>query len=353
MNTESVNARLALYLARLRELPFVLDASISIPTSVPGWDAELVITTPTGSERFLAELKDTPVRKHIAYVSAHQFRGVPPLAAIVFSPYIDPPSRSKFKQSNISYSDLQGNLRVSIGDRYVADVEKPGAPPKATQARALRAPAYRVLFALLAEPNAVQSTTRELAALAGGVSPQTAADVRATLLERGMLLGRNRSVMWPPGGWKRAHELWLHGFSTALASTLQLGTFRAKNRDVAALEANLAPALDRVGPWLWGGGAASDRLTGYFRGDRTVLYLEKATSTIGAQLGLLPDARGNVVIAQAPGPLAFYDRERHIAHPLLAHADLLDENDERAKDAAKELYDRYLAPLDALSCNST
>lgn len=352
MASEPAIAPLAPYLARLRELPFVLDARIPDDTSVRGWDAELVITTPTGPERFLAAIKDAPVRKYVAYEYAHQFRGAPPLSVIVFSRYIDPASRAKFKQSNVSYVDLQGNLRVAIGDRYIADFEKPGAPPKTTQARALRAPAYRVLFALLAEPDMVRATTRELAARAGGVSPQTAADVRATLLERAMLLGRDRSVIWSSSGWRRAHELWLHGFSTALAATLQLGTFRAKNREVEALEANLASALDQVGPWLWGGGAASDRLTGYFRGDRTVVYLENAGATIGAQLGLIPDAKGHVLIARTPGPLAFYDRERHIAHPLLAHADLLSENEQRAGEAAREIYDRYLAPLEAHSCNS-
>ena len=38
--------------------------------------------------------------------------------------------------------------------------------------------------------------------------------------------------------------------------------------------------------WRWGGGAASARMTGYFRGDQTVLYVKEPRDGLAQQLQL-------------------------------------------------------------------
>lgn len=110
-------------------------------------------------------------------------------------------------------------------------------------------------------------------------------------------------------------------------------------------ERHLAAALGGVVDWRWGGGAAAQRLTRYFRGERTVVYLAEKRSDLGKRLGLVRDAVGPIFIAASPGPLAFTGPEPERVHPLIAYADLLAENEERAREAARELYQRYLSKL--------
>ena len=113
------------------------------------------------------------------------------------------------------------------------------------------------------------------------------------------------------------------------------------------LEARLAPALSAIGPWRWGGGAAADRLTHYYRGDRTVAYVEQPPADLARRLGLVPAADGPVLLVRAPGPLAFRSPHAETVHPLLVYADLLAEGHDRARDAAREIDARYLAPAEA------
>jgi hypothetical protein len=248
---------------------------------------------------------------------------------------------------HVNFLDLLGNCYLSLGGQYLARLEKPGAPPsKPASGRALRAPAYRVLFALLVEPRAVARPTRAIAELSGGVSPQTVADLRAKLTARGLVLKRGSEHRWAPGGWQRALELWVHGFSTTLAPALELGRFRARQRDVHELTAALAPALERFSPWAWGGGRAAELLNGYYRGERTIVYLEQPPTNPVKQLALVPDAKGSVLLVRSPGPLAFKSPEPHVAHPLLVYADLLAEEHERATEAARVLYADFLSPLE-------
>jgi len=257
-------------------------------------------------------------------------------------------SAEQFQKAELNFVDLEGNCFVRIGDRYLAQVEGRRSEPKPQSERALRAQSYRVLFALLAKPELTTATARVLADESGGVSPQTAIDTRARFAERGILNETSHGFVWSTRGWKDALELLVHGFTTTLAPRLVVGRYRSVHRDVAALEAALEHRLSAVQDldWRWGGGAASARLTDYFRGDQTVVYVTKAEPTLAKQLQLRPDREGSVRLYTSPGPVAFEASRGNAVHPLLAYLDLLSEGDERARDGASEIFRRYLAPIE-------
>ncbi|MBI5490298.1 MAG: hypothetical protein HY905_23380 [Deltaproteobacteria bacterium] len=94
------------------------------------------------------------------------------------------------------------------------------------------------------------------------------------------------------------------------------------------------------------GGAAAHRLTGYYRGDQTLLYFADPPPSPAKQLRLVPDAEGDVWLARSPGPLAFSGPNRATVHPLLVYADLIGEGHERARDAAAEVRRRFLPDLE-------
>jgi hypothetical protein len=198
------------------------------------------------------------------------------------------------------------------------------------------------LFALLAKPELVTAPARALADAAGGISPQTAIDARKRLLERGFLVGSSKSPKWAPRGRKGALDLFLSGFANTLAPSLSIGRYRARERDIPKMEKALAKRLNAVTPWRWGGGAACHRLTGYYRGDTTMVYLEEVPAKLAAELELVIDRHGPITLARQPSPLSFVSPKPDTVHPLLAYADLLIEGEERATEAAGAIYDRYL-----------
>ncbi len=333
------------YLDRLRELAFVRDLRL-VGADAPEVDAVLELDTPTRKQvRLHVELK----RSHLTNeVAEGLFRLTKKRGAklIVFAPHVGRDLAERLTRDRINFVDRAGNCHVDIDDRYIAHIEGRRPESKGAMTRGLRAPAYQVMFALLAKPELARATARTLAAAAGNVSPQTAIDARVTLLERGFLVGSRRLPKWAPGGWRATLDLFISGFSATLRPSLVVGRFRAKERTVEHLEMELGPRLNRVAKWRWGSGAAAHRVTGYFRGDSTLVYVERPAPA-AKDIGLLPDSAGSVTLLASPGPLFFKGARPDTVHPLLIYADLLVEGDERSREAAAQIYHRYLAELEA------
>lgn len=336
---------LAPYLERLGELPFVTNAraiALEQRTRDVEVDARIRLETPTGPVEIVAEHTRSTLTHALAQRLVLLGTRFPHL--LVLAPAVGPDLGELFAREGIDFMDLAGNCHVHVEDRYLARIQGRRLAVRPLATRAQRGPAFRVMFALLADPGLVGVTTRTLATAAGGVSPQTASDARAKLVDDGLLLSTRSGVRWAANGWKRAIELFLVGFPT-LAPALSVGRFRARAKEPHAIELELAPHLDGLGAWRWGGGAAAARLDGHYRGDRTIVYLDHAAGAPANRLPLVPDANGNVVLMRALGPLALDGPRPDCVNPLLVYADLLAEGHDRAREAAGVLYDRYLAPL--------
>jgi hypothetical protein len=251
-----------------------------------------------------------------------------------------------FEQARINFVDRAGNCHVRLSDKLIARVQGRKAVRPEPSARALRAPAYRALFALLARPSLIDAPLREIAATAG-VSPQTVADLKQRLIDRGFVVKMKAGHVWLPERHNDALSMFVAGFADSLAPQLLIGRYRAAERDPALLEQRVEPLLDKVATWRYGGGAAAMRLTGHFRSERTVIYLQDPPADLPARLRLLPDRAGPIVLMREPGRLAFESPRPRCVHPLLAYADLLAEHDSRAREAAGELYEQCLAPREA------
>lgn len=329
------------YIEQLAQLPFIRKAKVGkLGPADREVDARVRLTTPTGEVDLLVEVKRThltrPVAEHIVRLGAEH----PNL--LLMAPTVGRELAELFVQHRVNFIDLAGNCFVRLGDQYIARIQGQRGETRAPAEKALRAPAYRVLFALLADPELVHATARALAEAAGGVSPQTANDIRARLLAGGVLVKTRGGMQWVRGQRKQVFEMFLLGFPMLMPG-FTVGRFRAQQRTPDAIEAQLAPRLAALGEWRWGGGAGAQRLTGYYRGDRTIIYVREVDPAAVRKLPLVPDAAGDVTLIRAPGPLAFEGPNPEVVHPLLVYADLLTEGHERAREAAAEIYDKYLA----------
>jgi hypothetical protein len=137
-------------------------------------------------------------------------------------------------------------------------------------------------------------------------------------------------------------DLFVGGFSSTLFPSLLIGRFRAREPDIRRAQNALAKAMKGFDDWVLGGGAACLQLTEYYRGDDLVMYLIAPPPELPKRLALVRDASGPIALANAPGPLALAGPALHTAHPLLVYTDLLSLGHERARDAAREVHERYL-----------
>ena len=332
------------YLERLRELSFVREATVEALQRSAGAskaDAIVRIRTPAGVVRLMAELKRTHLTRDLGHRLIHLAESEPNL--LLLAPTVGRDLGDEFSRAGVNFMDLAGNCHLRLGKGYEARVQGRRLAAPAAE-KGLRAPAYRVLFALLADTALAGAASRVLAEQAGGVSAQTAIDLRERLRARRILVPRGKRLDWTPWGRKEALDLFVAGFATTLQPSFALGRFRPQEAPLGRLEALVSRELGRTRTWGFGGGAACERLTGHFRGDDTLVYVtEWPGAGLAAKLRLLADPAGLVSFARSPGPLALESPQPQAVHPLLAYVDLLTNPDERAREGAREIYDRHLA----------
>ncbi len=333
------------YLARLRALPFVRDVRVMRSEVDQVFDYELELRTESGKQRLLAEVK----KSHWSPAMAEQLLSLRASARardrarlLLLAPSVGRELGDLLERERVAFMDLAGNCYLNLGGKYVARIQGRRGPTPVAGGKALRAPAYRALFALLAEPSLAGASVRALAE-AAGVSRQAALDMRHRLVELGTLVQTGRTFRWVPGRHKGALDTFVTGYFTALRPRLVLGRFRTPDPDPAALEERLGALLGKREDFRWGGGAAAHRLTGHYRGAHTIVHTAELSPDIVRRLRAIPDRSGPLELVAYPGLLAQQGVTDDTAHPLLVYSELLFERNERAREAAREIAERWLS----------
>jgi hypothetical protein len=327
--TDDVATKIEPYLRHLRALPFVTNLRLATSKNAdPSADVTLQVVTPGGKRSVHVEWKKSHLSQEmIEHTVARLARMKSDV--MLFAPLVSGSMGDRLNEARIGYIDLAGNCHIEWGKAYVAHIEGRKLPERAPHAKAIRVPSLLVLFSLLARPRFVGVSTRQLALAAGGVSPQTATDLRKRLVAEGCIIPNGRDHFWAPDGKERALDLLVANYGQ-LAAHLRVGRYRARPgpiEDVEELiERNLEP-----GKWSWGGGAALYRRSRFYRGTRTIVYVD---GTLPARLpGLVPDPNGDVIFARRPGQLA-NEKDGEL---LLIYLDLRTEGEPRALEVAQEL----------------
>ncbi len=333
---------------RLRELPFVKEALLLPPpgrgvdVSRSAGDGRVRIVAPNATEEFVVEAKRTHLTRAIVDgILTHATRntGKP---WILFAPHVGRPLARYLDEQGANFVDLAGNCRLQIGRRHIAMIE--GRPPerRPLQGRGTGAPGQQILFALLVQPDLLNVPVRALAK-AAGVAPATAADRIAQLRTAGLIHeSHDGKRLTTP---RRLLDLWIKGYESLVRPKLLMGRYRAQETDPEALERVIAETLDDKVIWAFGGGAAAQRLTGYYRGPDTVVHLQPAGFDTAKRLRILRADDGPLVLLRAPGPLAFKGAKPRTVAPLLVYTELLFAGDKRAREAAGEIERKYLGHL--------
>lgn len=333
------------YVSSLDALPGVQSYEILAPSTGAGEPlgaARLALRTAAGDH----ELVIQRYRSHLSHQMAdHIVAGArhSPRPLLVLAPHIGARLGAKLAAAGVHYLDAHGNCHISAPPLYLHIEGKTGAPePRAD--KGLRSAGYQVLFAYLAEPGALDAPVRAVAELAG-VSRQPVSDMKRRLLEGGYVFAAGGRTAWHPRGREEALGLWLHGYETTVRAALLRGRYRTREVQPDQLEERIAHAFyGDASAFRWGGSAAGARLTGHYRGERTVVHAHAPPADLPRQLRALADPAGNLVVLDAFGTLN-WEPGRDTVHPLLVYSEMLHEGSERAREAAEELYEQHIAPL--------
>jgi hypothetical protein len=332
----------SLYLDRLRSLPFLREVSLR-PAETSAGDALLELGTPRGTRTLLVEQKGSHLGKALIadlIIRTADHRGRP---FILFAPYVSPEMAALLVEHRINFVDQAGNCHLDLGGKYVAHVEgrKLTRQPRAPRGR--RGPGLRVVFAVLANPDLLDAPARELARVSG-VSLGTVSNVVQQLREdRIVVRTKSRQQLARPVD---LMERWVAGYAETLRPQLFIGRFQTPEQDPMALQNRLAALLGDGSPWGWGGAAAAFLLTRHYRSEETVLHVDTFPPELASTLKAAPYAVGRLTVLGVPAALAYVGPTPHVVHPLLIYAELMAAASDRAREAAGELRQRFLASRD-------
>jgi hypothetical protein len=333
-------------LARLRALETVRTVEFR-----PGPDdGLLVLTTDSGRFQYFCEVKrslNRPRLEHALVSTAH-----PPKAGtrrLLLTDFLPGPLIDVLEQAQVDFVDAAGNMLLRWPGKLYVHVKgmKPARVPEATGSFLTTPNGLRVLFSLLAEPGADVPAYRELSERAA-VSLGTVGRVALELQRRGFLViqrPRKRRVLHRK---RELLELWVGGYAERLRPQLVIGRFRSPDRDPADALKRLTAEADGSLRWALTGGFAADVLTGHYRGDQLVLFVDPWSSTRAAALRWLPSVDGPITALRMFWPerveRTLEKGGARVAHPLLVYAELLFQGREREVETAKLVYEKYLQP---------
>lgn len=323
------------FVERLSELPFVKAARVRRAKDT----GEVRVELRTKAKTFV--LRCEQVKSHLTTQAVdYLIATLQGQDVLIVAPAIGRDIGEMLETAGLCFVDAAGNCFVQLGDNYVARIQGRTAEKRPSVQKGMRGPAYRALFALLADDELTTATVRHFAE-AAGVSRQAASDIRQRLAEMNILYQHAGSFGWVPHKKKEALEMFVVGYITTLRPQLLLGRYRTADKTPAALERRIKATLPKDS-FRFGGGAAAHRmLDGYYHGPFTVLHVDDASLDATQKLAAVIDHNGPLQVLGFPGPLGLRGSLRDVAHPLLVYAELRAEGGERAAEAAAELADAW------------
>lgn len=308
-------------------------------------DARIEIQANGQPYRYNAEIKRIDRFAYLAEIKYRQNQNAEPL--LLVTQRITAELADKCRELDLQFIDAAGNaylrqpgLFVMIkGQRQIAEeIDTAGQHGK----RAGTATNLRVFFVLLCKPELANAPYREINQVAG-VALGTIGWVFYDLNIRGYMSGdKGRRKLLE---WQRLAQEWVTNYPLKLRPKLNLKKFRAptagwwKDVDVTQYGAQ------------WGAEVAAAKLTGHLRPQTCTLYFHKENgkknlTRMIAENKLKADPQGDIEILDAFWDFAEDQPLPETVPPLLVYADLLITLDPRNLEAAKIIYEKYIAHAD-------
>jgi hypothetical protein len=325
----------------LKRLPFVRELNyVATPNAQDsGYDGKIDIRTPTGRFQLLVQAKRsfltrTDVNQFLAWVQ-HARTGRPH-KIILLARHIPRPVADRLLEAQVNFADDAGNIHLELGDRYNwTVVGKPTLEPL-SERRPTTAAQLQLLFQFATYPESVNWPVRRLET-AAGISKSKVAQARKELVAKGLLTSRGKAYQL--GQKDLLSGCLTSGYAQVLRPKLLVGRFRFPEKTTEQFLSRLRNQAPSSLRYALTGGPAVDLLQHIYRGPESPIFIQPFSRHVAQGLRLLPDSGGPLTLLRAFGEVVFWqERENHmIAPPWLIYAELLNGDDPRAHEAAREI----------------
>ncbi|MDB9460620.1 type IV toxin-antitoxin system AbiEi family antitoxin [Dolichospermum circinale CS-545/17] len=262
-------------------------------------------------------------------------------------------------ENNIEFIDTTGNIYLNNSSLYILVRSSSIQNKKLLSAPNITTSTLKVAYALLQDPSILQSlkvisnlTLKKISILekignVAGVDYQTVKSSLETLYQLNYLQ-RQRSGTYRIENYIKLLERWEMGYIENLRPELLIGTFSPReniNIDFNDISEQILEIAQNQ-KIIIGGELGAAILTGYLKAISMTIHIPQEYNyrAITTMLRLKPDPKGNIIILKQFGNKnqPKYSVYEHIADPLLIHAELCLYPDERLKETAKRLYEKYI-----------
>jgi hypothetical protein len=258
--------------------------------------------------------------------------------------YIPRPTGERLADAGVNFVDRLGNMHLALGkDHHVLRLGRREPAVEATGRRP--GPALvQLYFVLLAEPDAPAWPVRRLADEAG-IGKTAAATGLQRLVRLGVLV-EDRKQGYRVADRTRLVDAFLQGYVNVLRPHLEIGRFRAAERDQDAFLHQFAGTAGKMhAQWAVTGAPAAYALDRFYRGDDVPLLVDGFTPALQRTLRLVPDREGPITLLRSFGQRWGWKTidDIPVAHPWLVYAELLHRGEPLALEAADHVREKFLA----------
>jgi hypothetical protein len=317
-----------------------------------GVDAWLRLSSPLDRVEYACEIKQKVSQPMLGSIINQLQRikeqtGIRPL---LISGYLAGTVSDRLIQEGFDFIDAAGNMYLNSPAAYILiRGERPLIITTAAKS-VLTATSLKLIYVLLNDSRVLEANYRELAQFAG-ISLGAVSSTVQNLYKSGYLQ-RQRGGGYRLDDYLKLFSIWEIGYIEKLRPKLFAGTFEmAGYADFTAISEKLREKAEKEG-YLIGGELGAAISTRYLRPQRATLHVSGNIRELIVALRLKPNAEGKVTLLHQFGQWnSWWERDRTLASPLLLHAELLVEYDDRLRETATLLLDKYLPGrvADALS----
>jgi hypothetical protein len=254
--------------------------------------------------------------------------------------YLSDPAIERLLEQDIEFIDGAGNIHLNSPAAYVLIRGKRRPKEKTSSIFQITPNILKIIYILLKSPTILGNPPKELARVAG----VTSATVSQTLKKLSQLgyLQRQRNKTYQIVNYTKLLERWEMGYVESLRPKLLLGTFTSAAGIKFSETAENIISLLKEESFLIGGELGAGIATSYLHPQGATLHVLDNHRSIAAKLRLKASSRGEIIFLQQFGDWNAFNDVDSLADPLLIHAELMRENDERLSETAERLFDRYI-----------
>jgi len=287
--------------------------------------------------RFYAEIKTNIPNITLAGVVLHTQNNIQLQHNILLvTRYVTPQLAEKLKENNIQFIDTAGNAYINQAPLYIyvkgnrlPELLRP-VPVK----RVFKPAGIKLIYAFLCDPGLENRPYREIAQIAN-VALGTVGWIMRDLRQMGHLIDMGKKG-------KRLIDLeilynkWEIAYQEQLRPKLIVG--RYQGTPGWWVNKHLDPQIGQ-----WGGEVAAARLTQYLRPEIVTIYLDRNhLNNFLLENRLRKDPNGNTEILERFWYPVVNRPNDDIVHPLLIFTDLYETNDQRNRETAMIIHEKYI-----------